>query len=144
MIFCAEGYYSSYKDPFPRKVLIAGGGTGALVKEALRHITTTPIHWIDTSSPNLSTDDDILNRTVRHSNQSVDNLLASGGSAFDVIILDDPRSSDLIQRAASRLSGGGVLAFSLPDAWELALSHALAVFKHVHLFTPLDSSEKSL
>lgn len=124
-------------------MLIAGGGTRALVKEALRHIATTPIHWIDTSSPNLSIDDDILNRTVRHSSQSVNNLLASGSSAFDVIILDDPRSSDLIQRAANQLSRGGVLAVSLPNHWELALNRALAVFKHVHLFMPLDSSGRS-
>ena len=109
----------------------------------MRHIATTPIHWIDAISPDLSVDDDILNRTVRHRSQSTHDLLASSSPSFDIIILDQAASLDIIQLAAARLAAGGVLALSLPNSWEHTLAQTLAIFKHVHLFTPYDSIGRS-
>ena len=132
-----------FQDPFPRKTLISDGGTQSLVKEALRHIATTPIYWISNNSPDLSLDDDILNRTVRHRSKFTQDLLASSSPPFDIIILDQVESPNIIQLAAERLAAGGVLALALPDSWEHTLAQTLAIFKHVHLFTPYDSIGRS-
>lgn len=126
-----------YLDPFPRKVLISGSGTRTLVKESLLHFATTPIHWIDTNSPDLTTDDDILHRTVRHRVP-----YSSGNSTFDIIILDGPLFPEDVSKAAIQLSSGGVLALALGDQLG-ALPKALSLFKHVHVFSPYDSAGRS-
>ena len=124
-------------------MLIAGSATQVLVQESLRHFTMSSIQWIDSSSPSLSEDDDILHRVVRHPSQSADRFFASGNSTFDVVILDQPPSPKLVLQVAERLTDGGVLAAALSDPWEHVLKEALSVFKHVHLFTPYDSDGKS-
>jgi tRNA A58 N-methylase Trm61 len=101
------------------------------------------IQWIDSSSPGLSEDDDILHRVVRHPGQSADRFFASGNSTFDVVILDQPPSPKLVLQVAERLTDGGVLAVALPDPWEHVQKQVLSVFTHVHLFTPYDSDGKS-
>lgn len=134
--------FRRFPDPFPRQVLIAGDGTQALVKECLRHIATTPIHWIDSTSPHIPKDIDILSRVIRHPKHSVDIFIAKNFT-FDAVILDRVPSPSLVLSAAVRMAPGGVLAFILPDTWENLLIEALAAFKHVHLFTPYDSAGKS-
>ena len=79
--------FRRFPDPFPRQVLIAGDGTQALVKESLRHIATTPIHWIDSTSPHIPKDIDILSRVIRHPKHSVDIVIAKNFT-FDAVILD--------------------------------------------------------
>jgi hypothetical protein len=131
------------QDPFPRQILIAGDRTDGLVKESLRHIATTPIHWIDSISPDVPKDADILSRVMRHPKYSVDNFIASENFTFDAVILDQVPSPVLVRKAGEKLAPGGVLAFILPEAWGDLLSQTLAVFKHIHLFAPYDSDGKS-
>lgn len=125
-------------------MLIVGGGTKVLVKECLRHFATTPINWVDSSSTDLTPEEDILGRTLRHPVSSAETLLAAStsNSTFDVIILDNP-TPKLLFRAADQLDPGGVLAVALPDSLEQFLEQILGLFKEVHVFMPYDSVGRS-
>jgi hypothetical protein len=119
-------------------VLISGSGTRTLLEELLRHLATTPIHWIDSSSPPLTTNDDILQRTIRYRIP-----YSSGNSTFDVIILDGVVLPEDVSKAAMQLSSGGVLALALGDQLGEALPKVLSLFKHVHVFLPYNSAGRS-
>lgn len=94
--------------PFPRKVLIVGGGEGAALREVLKHNTVEEIIMVDIDRDVIELSREYLPMMHKNafSNPKVKVLIADGkkyieetSERFDVIILDltDPYSSHIAQ-----------------------------------------------
>ncbi len=112
----------------PRRVLIAGGGEGATIREVLRHPTVESVHMIDLDEEVVRACRTHLQEwhmgcfddpRVKVLHEDARRFIAEGGEKFDVVILDLPEpmeagpaiklyTREFYEEVAAHLLPGGV------------------------------------